>query len=105
MKFSTSSKVPRSSAGIVEWKKWEREFLFDELLTAFSDIVQGFCLETSIVDKVKAFSISFVSNLEKALCFKLLALVDSHPAVVGPGIESCGAGKNGKEAIVVNNSD
>ena len=25
--------------------------------------------------------------------------------VVGPGIESCSAGKNGKEAIVVNNSD
>ena len=25
--------------------------------------------------------------------------------VVGPGMESCSAGKNGKEAIVVNNSD
>ena len=25
MKFSTSSKVPRSSAGIVEWKTWDRE--------------------------------------------------------------------------------
>ena len=25
--------------------------------------------------------------------------------VVGPGIESCSAGKDGKEAIVVNNSD
>ena len=59
MKFSTSSKVPRSSAGIVEWKTWDREFLWDELLTAFSDIVQGFCLKTSIVDKLKAFPISF----------------------------------------------
>ena len=71
MKFSTSSKVPRSSAGIVEWKTWDREFLCDQLLTAFSDIVQGFCLETSIVDKVKAFSISFdlrdnLSNLQEA---------------------------------------
>ena len=25
--------------------------------------------------------------------------------VVGPGLESCSAGKNGKVAIVVNNSD
>ena len=25
--------------------------------------------------------------------------------LVGPGMESCSAGKNGKEAIVVNNSD
>ena len=94
MKFSTSSKVPRSSAGIVEWKKWEREFLCDQLLTAFSDIVQGFCLETSIVDKVKAFSISFdlrdnLSNLEEASCFKLLALVDSHPAITKAEDQEC----------------
>ena len=26
-------------------------------------------------------------------------------SVVGPGMESCSAGKDGKEAIVVNNSD
>ena len=94
MKFSTSSKVPRSSAGIVEWKTWDREFLCDQLLTAFSDIVQGFCLETSIVDKVKAFSISFdlrdnLSNLEEASCFKLLALVDSHPAITKAEDQEC----------------
>ena len=72
----------------------KREFLCDELLTAFSDIVQGFCLETSIVDKVKAFSISFdlrdnLSNLEEASCFKLLALVDSHPAITKAEDQEC----------------
>ena len=94
MKFSTSSKFPRSSAGIVGWRKWEREFLCDELLTAFSDIVQGFCLETSIVVKVKAFWTSFdlrdnLSNLEEASCFKLLALVDSHPAITKAEDQEC----------------
>ena len=77
MKFSTSSKVPRSSAGIVEWETLDREDLCDELLTAFSDIV----LETSIVGKVKASTISFdvrnhLNNLEEATCLMLLALAD-----------------------------
>ena len=30
---------------------------------------------------------------------------DHGSPVVGPGMESCSAGKDGKEAIVVNNSD
>ena len=64
----------------------DREDLCDELLTAFSDIVEGFYLETSIIDKAKASTISFdlrnhLSNLEEASCLMLLALMDSHPAI------------------------
>ena len=47
MKFSTSSKVPRSSAGIVEWKTWDREFLC--LVYFVSNIMTHYNLESKTI--------------------------------------------------------
>jgi transposase InsO family protein len=81
MSIQLSTTLDRNAAGDVDWKILDKETLCVALIAMVSDVTTGLAADKTLLEKVKAFVVTFdleSINAVNDCCFKLATLHDEH---------------------------